>query len=114
MPGRLTADGGILVKHKRAESLEKRLLAERARMADDLAAAEREAAEAGDGSAVVAVERAELAQIEKALLRLQVAPEQAGICRDCGRQISAARLALVPETHLCARHARLAEARSSP
>ena len=99
---------------QRAEHLEQRLLAERARMTADLAAAEREAAEAGDGSAVVAVERAELAQIERALSGLKTAPDRAGICRVCGRRISAARLALVPETPLCARHARVAEARSKP
>ena len=102
------------MKRKRAEQLEQRLLAERARMAADLAAAEREAVEAGDGSAVVAVERAELAQVDRALRGLKIAPDRAGICRVCGRPISAARLALVPETPLCARHARVAEARSKP
>ena len=102
------------MKHKRADTLEKRLLTERARMAADLAAAEREAVEAGDGSAVVAVERAELAQIERALRALKIAPDRAGICRVCERKISAARLALLPETQLCARHARVAQARTSP
>jgi len=57
------------VKHLRDESLEKRLLAERARLRDDLAV-EPEVFEADNTSAGVAVELAEIAQIEKELLAL--------------------------------------------
>jgi len=57
------------VKHLRAESLEKRLLAERARLRDDLAA-EPEVIEAADAFGGVAVELAEIAQIAKELLAL--------------------------------------------
>lgn len=99
------------MKYPRAEALEKRLLADRARVRDDLATAEQEATEAGDGSEIVAIARAEMARIEKALRQLKTSPDQAGRCRVCGRKISAARLALVPETQLCARDARAAEQR---
>jgi len=58
-----------LVKHLRAESLEKRLLAERARLREDLAV-EPEEIEASDVSGRVAVELAEIAQLEKELLAL--------------------------------------------
>ena len=57
------------MKHLRDESLEKRLLAERARLRDDLAV-EPEVFEADNTSAGVAVELAEIAQIEKELLAL--------------------------------------------
>ena len=61
------------MKHPRVESLEKRLLAEHARLRDDLAA-EHDWITADAGSEAVGVELADIAQIEKALLALNATP----------------------------------------
>jgi RNA polymerase-binding transcription factor DksA len=56
------------------------------------------------------VEGRRLYQIDEALERLYRDPEGFGVCESCGRAIAAERLAMVPETRLCAEHAIEAEA----
>jgi RNA polymerase-binding transcription factor DksA len=46
-----------------------------------------------------------LLEIEQALERLRDHPEAFGRCEVCGREIGAERLAVVPETRFCAEHA---------
>jgi hypothetical protein len=62
-----------LVKHPRAESLEKRLLAERARLRDELIV-QHDVFEPSDDYSPVAVAFAEIAEIERALLALHAEP----------------------------------------
>jgi hypothetical protein len=62
-----------LVKHPRAESLEKRLLAERARLRDELMV-QHDVFEPSDDYGPVAVAFAEIAEIERALLALHAEP----------------------------------------
>ena len=61
------------VKHPRAESLEKRLLAERARLRDELVV-QHDVFEPSDDYSPVAVAFAEIAEIERALLALHAEP----------------------------------------
>src|SRR3954462_9247768 len=55
---------------------------------------------------LTSVEGRRLYQLDEALDRLYRAPESYGRCSECGREIAAARLEVVPETRLCAEHAR--------
>lgn len=52
------------------------------------------------------VEGRRLYAIDEALGRLYKEPEQFGLCDVCGKQIQMARLEVIPETRLCAEHAR--------
>jgi DnaK suppressor protein len=55
---------------------------------------------------LTSVEGRRLYQLDEALDRLYRAPEEYGRCAECGREIGAARLEVIPETTLCAEHAR--------
>ncbi|HEU0054900.1 MAG TPA: TraR/DksA C4-type zinc finger protein [Longimicrobium sp.] len=50
-----------------------------------------------------------LYQIDEALSRLYKEPERFGLCEVCGRDIGVERLEIIPETRLCAEHARAAD-----
>lgn len=58
---------------------------------------------------LTSVEGRRLYQIDEALSRLYKAPETFGVCEVCGRDIGVERLEVVPETRLCAEHARAAD-----
>jgi DnaK suppressor protein len=55
---------------------------------------------------LTSVEGRRLYQLDEALDRLYRAPESYDRCSECGREIAAARLEVVPEARLCAQHAR--------
>lgn len=55
------------------------------------------------------VEGRRLYAIDDALRRLYKEPETFGLCQVCGRDIGVERLEVIPETQLCAEHARSAE-----
>jgi RNA polymerase-binding transcription factor len=58
---------------------------------------------------LTSVEGRRLYQIDEALSRLYKSPETFGVCEVCGRDIGVERLDVVPETRLCAEHARAAD-----
>jgi len=58
---------------------------------------------------LTSVEGRRLYQIDEALARLYKSPETFGACEVCGRDIGVERLEVVPETRLCAEHARAAD-----
>jgi DnaK suppressor protein len=58
---------------------------------------------------LTSVEGRRLYQIDEALSRLYKSPETFGVCEVCGRDIGVERLEVVPETRLCAEHARAAD-----
>jgi hypothetical protein len=60
---------------------------------------------AEDDVAIAVHERAELADVDAALLLLTETPEQYGVCSVCGHDIGVERLRLVPTTRVCAEHA---------
>jgi RNA polymerase-binding transcription factor DksA len=55
---------------------------------------------------LASVEGRRLYEIDEALQRLYRTPEEFGVCAVCGEAIGRERLDVVPETTLCARHAR--------
>jgi RNA polymerase-binding transcription factor DksA len=55
---------------------------------------------------MASVEGRRLYALDEALQRLYKEPEQFGTCDVCGKQIDMARLDVIPETRLCAEHAR--------
>src|SRR4051812_45541689 len=55
---------------------------------------------------LTSVEGRRLYQLDEALDRLYRTPEDYGRCSVCGREIGADRLEVIPETQLCAEHAR--------
>ena len=59
---------------------------------------------------LASVEGRRLYQIDEALSRLYKSPETFGVCTVCGRDIGVERLEVIPETTLCADHAREADA----
>jgi RNA polymerase-binding transcription factor DksA len=61
---------------------------------------------------LASVEGRRLYEIDDALSRLYKEPEQFGRCSVCGRDIEWARMDVLPETTLCAEHARTAAAGS--
>lgn len=89
---------------KRLERFEQLLVAERGRLAKDLARAD-----AGptpeDDSAVLLHEEATLREVDEALRRLRESPHDYGICEQCGRPIPEERLVLLPATRVCGRGA---------
>lgn len=58
---------------------------------------------------LTSVEGRRLYQIDEALSRLYKSPETFGVCEVCGRDIGVERLEVIPETRLCAEHARAAD-----
>lgn len=58
---------------------------------------------------LASVEGRRLYAIDEALSRLYKEPESFGTCAECGREIEMERLEVVPETQLCAEHARAAD-----
>lgn len=58
---------------------------------------------------LTSVEGRRLYQIDEALSRLYKSPDTFGVCEVCGRDIGVERLEVVPETRLCAEHARAAD-----
>lgn len=58
---------------------------------------------------LTSVEGRRLYAIDEALSRLYKSPETFGVCDVCGRDIGVERLEIIPETRLCADHARQAE-----
>ncbi|HEX8691577.1 MAG TPA: TraR/DksA C4-type zinc finger protein [Longimicrobium sp.] len=58
---------------------------------------------------LTSVEGRRLYQIDEALSRLYKSPETFGACEVCGRDIGVERLEVIPETRLCAEHARAAD-----
>ncbi len=58
---------------------------------------------------LASVEGRRLYAIDEALQRLYTAPEAFGRCEACGRFVEMERLDVVPETRLCAEHARAAD-----
>src|SRR5215207_1305936 len=61
---------------------------------------------------LASVEGRRLYQIDEALSRLYKTPEEFGVCTVCGRDIGVERLEVIPETRLCADHAREVDAAS--
>jgi DnaK suppressor protein len=61
-----------------------------------------------DDTAIIARFSASLADVHRALQLLEAAPEEYGICTECGSAIADSRLELVPTTRRCIRHANLA------
>jgi RNA polymerase-binding transcription factor DksA len=59
---------------------------------------------------LASVEGRRLYAIDEALSRLYKTPEDFGRCAECGRGIGMERLEVVPETRLCAEHARARDA----
>lgn len=59
---------------------------------------------------LASVEGRRLYQIDEALSRIYKTPESFGVCTVCGRDIGMERLEVIPETTLCAEHAREADA----
>ncbi|HYJ78374.1 MAG TPA: TraR/DksA C4-type zinc finger protein, partial [Longimicrobiaceae bacterium] len=59
---------------------------------------------------LTSVEGRRLYEMDDALQRLYKSPEAFGICEVCGRDIGLERLEVIPETRLCAQHAREADA----
>lgn len=58
---------------------------------------------------LASVEGRRLYAIDEALSRLYKTPEEFGRCEACGRDVEMERLDVVPETRLCAEHARAAD-----
>lgn len=58
---------------------------------------------------LASVEGRRLYALDEALSRLYKTPEAFGRCDECGRDIAMERLDVVPETTLCAEHARAAD-----
>jgi DnaK suppressor protein len=58
---------------------------------------------------LASVEGRRLYAIDEALQRLYRTPEEFGACAECGAGIGMERLDVVPETRLCAAHARAAD-----
>jgi DnaK suppressor protein len=61
-----------------------------------------------DDTAIIARLSASLADVHRTLQLLESAPEEYGICTECGSAIDDSRLELVPTTRRCIRHAHLA------
>ena len=59
---------------------------------------------------LASVDGRRLYAIDEALSRLYRTPEEFGRCEACGRDVGMERLEVVPETRLCAEHAREREA----
>jgi RNA polymerase-binding transcription factor DksA len=55
---------------------------------------------------ITSMEGGRLYQIDDALRRLYDDPESFGRCSKCGKDIEFSRLEVIPETHVCAEHAR--------
>lgn len=78
---------------------------EAGRFGDDLASRAASGVSTEDDRAIAAHAHRELEELDAALRLLYENPERYGTCRICGRPISLTRLALVPATRLCQRHA---------
>jgi DnaK suppressor protein len=72
-------------------------------------AAATEDAEQEVRSRMAAEAESELAAVDRALRRLEEAPDQFGRCERCGDAISTARLELLPHTTVCQRCAQAAD-----
>ena len=62
---------------------------------------------------LASVEGRRLYDIDEALQRLYRSPETFGRCEVCGRGIEPERLDVIPETRVCAEHARQADAEAN-
>jgi RNA polymerase-binding transcription factor DksA len=80
-------------------------LEEPGRFGDDLESRASMGASRGDDSAMSAHAQRELDELDSALRILYEEPERFGVCDVCGRPISLGRLAVVPTTRFCSRHA---------
>lgn len=123
----------MLAEHER-KTIEQRLLAERNETLDALEAFDERAKDLRDRAGELSiydqhqadyaseveeqekdflfasVEGRRLYAIDEALSRLYKEPESFGTCEVCGRDIAMERLDIVPETRLCAEHARARDA----
>ena len=78
---------------------------EMGRFGDDLASRATAGITRDDDGAVAALARRELEEIDDALRILDQDPKRYGTCQICGRPIALGRLALLPATRFCQRHA---------